>query len=649
MKSVVVGTAGHIDHGKSALVQAFTGTDPDRLKEEKARGITIDLGFAHLLVGDVNLAFIDVPGHERFVKNMLAGVGGIDLVVLVVAADESVMPQTREHFEICRLLRVPAGLVAVTKTDLVDADTLELARLEIRELVAGSFLEGAPVIAVSSRTGQGMAELKGALLHAAERVAGRSADGAMRLPIDRVFSVKGFGTVVTGTLVSGRVRADDELRIVPGDRRVKARGVQVHGVRQAEARAGQRSAVNVSGVDVDEIERGQSLVAPGAFEATRLADASVEVLAEAKALKHGARVRMHQGTAEILGRVALIGPVGVNTTDQGVPVLPPASRGLVRLRLEHPTVLTRGDRFILRAYSPPTTIAGGYVVDPRPPRAALRTKAALERARQLDFDPSDIGGRADAELSAARTMIAEAGPAGLPVMALISRVGTDPRDVTTRIDALVAREQAIRVGEVLVAPAVMENLEKTIVDLVTAHHRLEPLAEGIPREEVRERLFGRAHVATFDRALSELEKQGVIVARDRLALTTHRVSLSPEDDHARAAIERAYRDSGLKPPDAASLQAETGVSGPTIDRILKILQRQKVLVKIETLIFHDEALRRLKQEMATLKKAEGPEARIDVATFKERFGVTRKFAIPLLEYLDRERVTRRVGDARIVL
>src|SRR5262249_1003253 len=392
-------------------------------------------------------------------------VGGIDLVVLVVAADESVMPQTREHFEICRLLRVPAGLVAVTKTDLVDADTLEFARLEIRELVAGSFLEGAPVIAVSSRTGQGMAELKGALLHAAERVAGRSADGAMRLPIDRVFSVKGFGTVVTGTLVSGRGRADDELRIAPGDRRVKARGVQVHGVRQAEARAGQRSAVNVSGVDVDEIERGQSLVAPGAFEATRLADVSVEVLAEAKALKHGARVRMHQGTAEILGRVALIGPVGVNTTDQGVPVLPPASRGLVRLRLEHPTVLTRGDRFILRAYSPPAAIAGGYVVDPRPARAALRTNAALERTRQLDFDPSDIGGRVDAELRAARTMIAEAGPAGLPVMALISRVGTDPRDVTTRIDALVAREQAIRVGEVLVAPAVMENLEKTIVDL----------------------------------------------------------------------------------------------------------------------------------------------------------------------------------------
>src|SRR5262245_20624200 len=282
MRSVVVGTAGHIDHGKSALVRALTGTDPDRLKEEKARGITIDLGFAHMQSDGVNFAFVDVPGHERFVKNMLAGVGGIDLVVLVVAADESVMPQTREHFDICRLLRVPVGLVAITKSDLVDADTLELVRLEVRELVAGSFLDGAPMLSVSSRTGDGLDALRAALASAAARAAGRPTGGPARLPIDRVFSMKGFGTVVTGTLASGRIRVDEELAVLPGDRRVKVRGVQVHGTRQDAAVAGQRSAVNLGGVEVSEIERGQALATPGAFEETRLADAVLELLADAR-------------------------------------------------------------------------------------------------------------------------------------------------------------------------------------------------------------------------------------------------------------------------------------------------------------------------------------------------------------------------------
>jgi selenocysteine-specific elongation factor len=248
MKSVVVGTAGHIDHGKSALVRALTGTDPDRLKEEKARGITIDLGFAHTTIDGVNVAFVDVPGHERFVKNMLAGVGGIDLVVLVVAADESVMPQTREHFDICRLLQVPSGLIALTKSDLVDADTLELVRLEVRELVAGSFLDGAPIVPVSSKTGDGLDAFRRALADVSGRVHGRPVEAVTRLPIDRVFSMKGFGTVVTGTLVSGRIGTDAELSVSPGDRRVKVRGVQVHGAGRTEAVAGQRTAVNLGGM-----------------------------------------------------------------------------------------------------------------------------------------------------------------------------------------------------------------------------------------------------------------------------------------------------------------------------------------------------------------------------------------------------------------
>ena len=644
MKSIVVGTAGHIDHGKSALVLALTGTDPDRLKEEKARGITIDLGFAHQEMGGVNFAFVDVPGHERFVKNMLAGVGGIDLVVLVVAADESVMPQTREHFDICRLLRVPVGLVALTKSDLVDADTLEVARLEVGELVAGSFLEGAPIVPVSARTGDGLDAVRAALVDVSRRAGDRAVQSVTRLPIDRVFSMKGFGTVVTGTLVSGRIRIDDDLMAAPGGPRVKVRGVQVHGQRRDDVRAGQRAAVNLAGVEVRDLHRGQALVTPDAFDETRLADAVVEVIAGAKPLKHGARVRFHQGTAEILGRVALIGPF----PGKEIPAIAPGSRALVRLRLETPTVLARGDRYILRAYSPPVTIAGGLILDPRPPRTAIRSRAALERARALLFDPA-VDDRAAAEQRAAAVMIGDAEAAALPLAALISRVGVDPLSRDARADALVAAGQAVRAADVLVSPAIYARLKEAIAATLTAHHRTQPLSDGIPREELREQLFAHGHAAVFERALADLGAAGAIAARERVALASHRVELSPEEDRARTTIERAYREAGLKPSDAAAIAAEAGIAPTVADRVMKLLQRQKVLVRVDVLVFHEDALRRLKTEVAGLKTLAGGAARLDVAAFKERFGVSRKFAIPLLEYLDRERVTRRIGDTRVVL
>ncbi|HZT76527.1 MAG TPA: selenocysteine-specific translation elongation factor, partial [Vicinamibacterales bacterium] len=616
MTSVVVGTAGHIDHGKSALVRALTGTDPDRLKEEQARGITIDLGFAHAAVDGVDVAFVDVPGHERFVKNMLAGVGGIDLVVLVVAADESVMPQTREHFDICRLLQIPAGLVALTKADLVDADTLELARLEVRDLTAGSFLEGAPIVAVSSKTGAGLDDLRRALVEASATVAERGGGSVARLPIDRVFSMKGFGTVVTGTLVSGAVSVDDELALLPADavtgerRTVKVRGVQVHGRKQTRVGAGHRTAVNVSGVDVPDVSRGQSLVTPGTFEPTRLADALVEVLPGAKPLKHGQRVRFHQGTAEILGRASVIGPTGS--------AIEPAGRGYVRLRLEAPAVVARGDRYILRAYSPPVTIAGGTILDPQPPRTAIRTAVAVDRLRRLERDP--LG-----------AMIDDAGALALPIAALVTRAGVDPRGVDARIAALVDAKQAERAGDRLVAPAVLGRARDAIVAALTELHKSAPLSDGMPRDELRERVLRKGHVAVFDRALADLEQAGTVLVRDRVALATHKVSLSPEEDRVRDAIDRAYRAGGLKPPEASAIAADTGVAPAVVDRVLKLLQRQKVLVRVDTLLFHDEALKQLKAEVVSIKARSGEAARIDVATFKERFGVTRKFAIPLLE------------------
>src|SRR5688500_6466068 len=419
MRHIVVGTAGHIDHGKSTLVHALTGIDPDRLKEEKERGITIELGFAHTTIDEVTVAFVDVPGHERFVKTMLAGVGGLDCVLLIVAADESVMPQTREHFDICRLLRVDQGLVVITKSDLVDDETLQLVQLEVRELVKGSFLENAPMLPVSARHGAGLDELRATLLEVASRVTHRGQGGAARLPIDRAFSMSGFGTVVTGTLISGRVRAEDELALVPGDRHVRVRGLQVHGAKRGEAVTGQRTAVNLGGIEVAEIRRGHSLATPGSLSMTRRADALLDLLPTAKPLRHGARVHFHQGTSELLGRVSLAGAAATEVT--------PGARVAVRIRLEDVAALTRGDRFIIRAYSPAVTIGGGEVLDPDPPRAGVRGAASGARFAALAGD----------RITAIARIVADAGGEGLPTAALVSRAGVAPAETAAVASALV--------------------------------------------------------------------------------------------------------------------------------------------------------------------------------------------------------------------
>jgi selenocysteine-specific elongation factor len=641
-RSIVVGTAGHIDHGKSALVRALTGIDPDRLQEEKARGITIDLGFAHCDLDGVRIAFVDVPGHERFVRNMLAGVGGIDAVLLVVAADESVMPQTREHFDICRLLRIPAGIVALTKADLVDEDTLELVRLEVRELLEGSPLAAAPLVAVSARSGEGLPALRRALRDLAAAAARRGSAGATRLPIDRVFSMRGFGTVVTGTLVSGRIREDDELIVLPSGRRVKVRGVQVHGRREAAAEAGQRAAVNLGGVEVTELARGETLAAAGAFEPSRRFDAVVELLPGARPLRHGARVRLHQGTSELFGRVALAGlsPDGPSAAGE----LPPGARAFARLRLEAPAIVTRGDRFILRAYSPPMTIGGGQVLDPDPSRGPIRTAGAHARFRAL-AGASDADGGEEAALQA---MLLERGPAGIPKAALVSRLGVPPERMETFLAGLEQGGRVVRTGEWLVSAGVLEKLEERLLKELGAYHRTQPLSDGMPREEARERLFGPAPAALFEAVLARLLAANRIVARDRLALAGHRLSLSQEESEAAGTLERLFREGGLKPPDAASLPAAAGLPPPLIERMLALLVRQKRLVRLEGLVFHRDALEQLKVEVAGLKTGAAA-ARVDVAAFKARYGISRKYAIPLLEFLDRERVTRRVGEARVVL
>jgi selenocysteine-specific elongation factor len=627
MRSVVIGTAGHIDHGKSALVMALTGTDPDRLKEEKARGITIDLGFAHAAVGGFDMAFVDVPGHERFVKNMLAGVGGIDAVVLVIAADESVMPQTREHFAICRLLDVRAGLIALTKSDLVDTETLELARLDARELVAGSALADAPIVAVSSKTGDGLDALRDALAAVAARAPLRGESGAPRLPIDRVFSMRGFGTVVTGTLTSGTLGLDEELVVLPPGHRVKIRGLQVHGSARPSAAAGRRVAVNLGGVEVADITRGDTLTRDGAFEITRRFDVAIDLLPDAKPLRHGARVRFHHGTTELLGRVAL-----------APAELAPGHRAYARIRLEAPAVLTRGDRFILRQYSPAITIAGGRVLDPAPSRTPIRTAAALARFARLEAG----------DAAAVAAFVEERRGAGLTLDEIARRAGLTIETATAMAAQLAGAGSARLVGRQVFSAPVAAGLEARLVAMVAEHHRANPLSEGLPREEAREKIFGQASAALFEDVLQRLAAGGKVAGRDRLAQPGRSVSLTPEEARAEEGLDRVYREAGLAPPDLASAATTAGISAPIADRMSKLLLKRKTLVKVETLIFHVAALDKLKQEVRALK-GEGSPAKVDVAGFKDRYGVSRKYAIPLLEWLDRERVTRRVGDTRVVL
>jgi selenocysteine-specific elongation factor len=632
MTNLVVGTAGHIDHGKSTLVRALTGIDPDRLKEEKARGITIELGFAHATIGDVTAAFVDVPGHERFVRTMLAGVGGIDCVMLIVASDESVMPQTREHFDICRLLHIPRGIVVLTKADAADDDTRALVRQDVADLVKGSFLAQAPVVEVSANTGEGLDALRSAIVATAATIGRRPPDGAARLPIDRAFSMKGFGTVVTGTLVSGRIAVDDTLALVPGDRVVKVRGIQVHGTSAGEAVAGQRTAINLGGVEVADIARGQTLATPGSVSVTRRVDAAVDLLPSAKALRHGARVRVHNGTSEILGRVSIAGPTATEIAAGG--------RALVRLRLEQPAVLTRGDRFIIRAYSPPITIGGGRVLDPAPTRPGVRSAEGLASLGRLDT--------AD-ELSAITAMIGAAGVGGVPAAALVSRAGVPPKRLKATIEAL-GQKEIVVAGDRVVDAASLTRAGKALIKIVTAFHGSNPLSEGLPREEARERVFARSAPAIFERVIDDLKVAKMLVGSDRLALPGHRVTVSGEDARVKTAVADAYRRAGLKPPDAAAIAAETGSPGAIVEKVTGLLLREKALVRVDTLIFHADVLAKLRAEVTALKTgAPGGRATVDVAAFKDRYGVTRKFAIPLLEYLDRERVTRRTGDVRLVL
>ena len=629
MRHVVAGTAGHIDHGKSSLVLALTGIDPDRLKEEKERGITIDIGFAHLDLGDgLTLGIVDVPGHERFVKNMLAGVGGIDLVMLIIAADEGVMPQTREHLAICQLLRVRSGVVVLTKADLAEPDWLELVREDVRSFLRGTFLDGAPILPVSAKTGEGLPALRESLATLARAVPARGTDATFRLPIDRVFTIRGFGTVVTGTVAAGELALDERVEVYPHGLQAKVRGIQTHGQPVSAAVAGQRAAVNLQGVERAAIERGDVLSLPGLLQPTYMLDATCELLADAPApLETRQRVRLHVGTSEVMARVH---PVTASAIE-------PGQRGYVQLRLEAPIVALPRDRYVIRSYSPMVTIGGGELLDVAPAKAR-RSPALTARLQILET------GTPEAILEA---HVQRVGGRGIRTAELRARTAFGPEALRAHLQTLIARERVLVVDrEWYVHVEAAEKLRAEAAAALAAFHAREPLKPGMSKEELRTRLGGLDE-RVFLALLERFAAAGVLVIdKDKVRGADHAVRLTPAQQAASDRIEAEFREAGVAPPTLEEAFAKVGLAGSSAQAMAQLLVESRRLVRIrEGLYFHAEPLQvAVDRVVAFLRENQA----ITPQQIKDLLGISRKYAIPLLEWLDTQRLTVRVGDKRVL-
>jgi len=628
VKSIIVGTAGHIDHGKTALVKALTGIDADRLEEEKRRGITIDLGFAHLELpapGDrLRFGFVDVPGHERFVRNMLAGVGGIDLVLLVIAADEGIKPQTREHFDICRLLAIQRGITVLTKSDLVDSETLDVVRMEVADFLRGSFLETAPIIAVSSLKNTGLAELKNASVRIASEISARDSGAIARLPIDRVFTMKGFGTVVTGTLVAGTISKEDELQLFPSGKRVRVRGVQVHGSAAEHALAGERTALNLSGIEKSEIERGMVLASPGLLQTSSRMDVKLSLLPSSRPLKTGSRLHLHAFASEVIASVTLYEARQLQS----------GADGFAQLRLSAPLLLVPGDRFIIRQFSPVVTIGGGVVLDAFP----LKKMGIAERLQSLGkLYSGDIA-------TALLTRIERTGLEGIALPQLTVETGLSSAALEPVLTLL--RPKVVGRGDLLMSAPALSDLTTKLVRLAAGFHAQNPLVPGISKESLREQAGISA--PAFDAGLSScIEAQKLAITGDLVHLPGRGVVMKDEEAESRKIIEQAFASAGLRVPALKDVLAGLKIDKNRAQKLMTLLLRDKTLIKVsDDLVFHRSALDSLRASIAALKPKS---PKIDVGRFKDLTGVSRKYAIPLLEYLDRERVTRRVGDERVIL
>jgi selenocysteine-specific elongation factor len=631
VKQIILGTAGHIDHGKTSLIKALTGIDTDRLKEEKERGITIELGFASLdLPGGEHLGIVDVPGHEKFVKNMVAGATGIDIVVMVIAADEGVMPQTREHMEICTLLGVQHGLIALTKTDMVDEEWMELALEDVREFSQGTFLEDSPILPVSSVTGRGIPELINTLDEIAGRIPQRPPTSLFRLPIDRVFTMKGFGTVITGSLVSGKVEVGETIMIYPSGITSKVRGIQVHNQSANQAEAGMRTAINFQGLDKTAVNRGDVLSVPGALVTSYMVDVSFHFLASnQKPLKNRTLVRFHTGTSEVMGYLILL--------EQEE--LPPGQTVVAQLRLESPVAIVKDDRFVVRSYSPVRTIGGGHVLNPAPQKHK-RLKPDIVRGLQhlADNDPESI----------ISYHIEQAGYRGVSFSHLKIMTNLPDKQLDTQLQHLLSQKtiiQADKENRIFIHQTTFDTLKQKFTEHLAEYHATNPLKAGMPKEELKSKFPLLTDSKIFNQVLNQMiQSRQIVQEENTVRLESHRVSLGQDQAAIRNKIIKIYQNGGLQPPYFREVVKQLQLEPKHARDVLMLLVEEGQIVKTKDDLFFDtNAVDKLKHKLVDFLKANDE---ISTPQFKEMTGVSRKFVIPLIEYFDAKNVTLRVGDSR---
>jgi len=631
LKQIILGTAGHIDHGKTSLIKAITGTDTDRLKEEKERGITIELGFASLdLPGGQHLGIVDVPGHEKFVKNMVAGATGIDIVAMVIAADEGVMPQTREHMEICSLLGVRHGLIVMTKTDLVEEEWLELALEDIREFSQGTFLEDAPILPVSSATGEGLPELISALDEIAGNIPQRPPSTLFRLPIDRVFTMKGFGTVITGSIVSGKINVGETIMVYPTGITSKVRGIQVHNQSAESAEAGMRTAINFQGLDKTAVQRGEVLSTPGALVASYMVDVSFHYLASnKKPLKNRTLIRFHTGTSEKMGYLILL--------DQEE--LAPGQTIVAQLRLDSAVAIVKDDRFVVRSYSPVRTIGGGQVINPIPQKHKRLRQDVVEGLQQLtDDDPEVIISQ----------HIQQAGYGGVSFSHLKIMTNLADKQLDTVLQHLLSTKtitQTDKDNRIFLHQTTFDKLIQNCGDYLSNYHSDNPLKAGMSKEELKSKFPQLSDPKVFNLILNQMIKGGQITQEENtVRLSDHRVSLGADQADIRQKMLDIYQKGGLQPPYFREVPGMLGADPNHTKEVLMLLVEEGHIVKTkDDLYFHVTAITELKSRLVDFLKANGE---ITTPRFKEMTGASRKYVIPLIEYFDACKVTLRVGDSR---
>ncbi len=634
MKQIILGTAGHIDHGKTTLVRALTGIDTDRLKEEKIRGITIELGFASLkLPGGEMIGVVDVPGHEKFVKHMVAGATGVDIVALVVAADEGVMPQTREHLEICELLKVKKGLVVLTKTDLIDdPEWLELVIEDVKDFLKGTFLEGAPIIPVSATEGKGLDEFLAELQKIVDSVEPRPSAGNFRMFVDRVFTIKGFGTVVTGTSLSGHLQVGDPVMVYPQQVESRVRGLQVHNTEVNEVYSGQRTAINLQGLEKSSIERGNVVATPGSLIPTYMVDAYFEYLASnSKPLKNRSKARLHIGTTEIISTVVILGKNE----------LAPGESAYVQFRMDKPTTTLAGDRYILRSYSPIRTIGGGHVLNPLPGKHKGNLEKAAERLRELDEAPTQ-----DAFL----WHLKEVGLKGISKVELGIRTNLPPKVFEKLWQKALSDAVALlydKESQKLVYKDAVETAKKMIIDRLEQFHKDNPLKTGLGKEELASKMPPWLETKLFNQIILRLSREGTIIQeKEFVRLASHRLALGKDEEEIKNKIEKQYRQAGLTPPFFKDVAQKIPGDPKVKQDVLDLMLEEGILVKVkDDMYFHREPLEQLKHDLIKFLEKH---KEISPADFKKLTQASRKYSIPLLEYFDSTRVTIRVGDRRVL-